>query len=174
MKKLTNIMDLIETEYFSFYDLKVMRATPAKGIWYVTASSPHFISGHVRMRGRENGKYPFYYLEMIDRKFGKEENTIEVCSGSVESQDCFTVDINPDNNPTLVDDAQELSKIADSKFERWRCDPPYNLNTAQKMYGTGLPDSGRLLKAGARVCKEGSLMFMLLGPQTRQMCPPGV
>ena len=84
------------------------------------------------------------------------------------------MDINPETNPALVDDGQELSRVADAKFNRWQCDPPYNFHTAQLMYGTSLPDTGRLLKAGARVCKEGSLMFLLLGPQTRQMCPPGV
>jgi hypothetical protein len=37
-----------------------------------------------------------------------------------------------------------------------------------------LPVTGKLLKAGARVCKVGSLMFLLLGPQNYQMCPAGV
>ena len=47
------------------------------------------------------------------------------------------------------------------------------MNTAQKMFGTELPNTGRLLKAGARVCKEGSLMFLLLGPKNYQICPFG-
>jgi hypothetical protein len=64
---------------------------------------------------------------MIDNIFGKEENTIEVCSHS-----------------------------------------------AQEMYGTDLPITGHLLRAGARVCKVGSLFFLLLGPQNYQWCPPGV
>ncbi len=42
------------------------------------------------------------------------------------------------------------------------------------MYRTVLPKTGKLLKAGAWVCKVGSLMFLLLGPQNYQMCPPGV
>ena len=42
------------------------------------------------------------------------------------------------------------------------------------MYGTELPKTSELLKAGARVCKEGSLMFLLLGPTNYQACPPGV
>lgn len=110
---------------------------------------------------------------MIDSIFGKVENTIEVCSGSMRSADCFTVDINPDTNPALIDDGQELYKVPDAQFDRWRCYPPYNLKTAEKMYGTELPNTGRLLKSGARVCKIGSLMFLLLGPQNYQICPPG-
>lgn len=155
-------------------DLLIIAASPASGVLYVTANSPHFISGQIRLRGKDLGRYPYNYLEMIDNIFGGVENTIEVCSGSMNSESCFTVDINPNMKPSLVDDGQKLYKVADAQFDRWRCDPPYNLATAEKMYGTGLPNTGRLLKAGARVCKVGSLMFLLLGPKNYQMCPPGV
>jgi hypothetical protein len=37
-----------------------------------------------------------------------------------------------------------------------------------------LPITGELLKSGARVCKDGSLLFLLLGPQNYQWCPSGV
>ena len=95
---------------------------------------------------------------MIDNIFGKEENTIEVCSGSVKGRggtttasreereslfaslpSFFTVDINPDAKPDSVADGQNLDKIPDSTFNRWRCDPPYNIRTAKEMYGTDLP-----------------------------------
>jgi hypothetical protein len=68
----------------------------------------------------------------------------------------------------------KLEVIPDNKFNRWRCDPPYNQITAQKMYGTNLPVTTKLLKAGARVCKVGSSLFLLLGPQNYQWCPHGV
>jgi hypothetical protein len=38
------------------------------------------------------------------------------------------------------------------------------------MYRTELPDLGKLLKAGARVVKPGSLLFLLCS-QNRQACP---
>ena len=174
VEKLGNIIDLIKTKHFSICDLKVISASPACGILYVTTNSPYYLSGHVRLRGKDNGRYPFNYLEMIDNIFKKADNTIEVCSGDMKSNDCFTVDINPEADPVLVDDGQELSKVTNARFDRWRCDPPYNVNTAKKMYRTGLPNTGKLLKAGARVCKVGSLMFLLLGPKNYQMCPPGV
>ena len=174
------IADLLNAKHQSmvYHDNKnnllIIAASPASGVLYVTANSPHFISGHIRLRGRDLGRYPYNYLEMIDNIFGRVKNTIEVCSGSMRRESCFTVDINPHTKPALVDDGQELYKVADAQFNRWRCDPPYNLATAEKMYGTGLPITGRLLKAGTRVCKVGSLMFLLLGPQNYQMCPPGV
>ena len=42
------------------------------------------------------------------------------------------------------------------------------------MYETDLPRTIELLKAGARVCKVGSLMFLLLGPQNYQWHPNGI
>jgi hypothetical protein len=54
---------------------------------------------------------------MIDTIFGKEDNTIEVCSGMIRkynanrNSEYFTVDINPETNPDLVDDAQNLSSV---------------------------------------------------------------
>jgi hypothetical protein len=57
---------------------------------------------------------------------------------------------------------------------RRSCNPSYNQEIAQKMYGTELPITGKLLKAGARICKVGALLFLLLGQQNYQRCPPGV
>jgi hypothetical protein len=105
---------------------------------------------------------------MIESIFGKEGNTIEVCSGNIRKHNrmtCFTVDINPETKPDLVADGQILSSIPNNTFIRWRCDPPYNDKTAEKMYGTSLRSPIKLLRAGARVCNVGSLMFLLLGPQ---------
>jgi hypothetical protein len=161
----------------------IIPAYPARGILFVTHDNPGFISGHVRLRGKDQGRYPYNYLEMIDNIFGKEENTIEVCSRSVQGRNgpegtktssCFTVDINPETGPDLVDDGQELKLVPNNIFNRWRCDPPYTEDTAKKMYKTALPITGELLKAAARVCRVGSLLFLLLGPQNYQWCPVGV
>ncbi len=160
----------------------IIPASPATGALYITENNTRFISGHVRTRGRKNGSYPYNYLEMIDKLFGKEDNTIEVCSGMIKKYiSCadghsqpFVVDINPKTNPDLVDDGQILSSIPNNKFDRWRGDPPYNARTASKMYGTALPSPIKLLKAAARVCKVGSLMFLLLGPKNYQWHPKGV
>ena len=55
-----------------------------------------------------------------------------------------------ETNPDLADDAQKLSSVPNYRFDRWRGDPPYNINTAKKIYGTSLPSSIELLQAGAR------------------------
>ena len=101
------------------------------------------------MRGRNGSKYPYNYPEMIENVFGREENTIEVCSGSVKGN-CFTVDINPETKPDLVADAQKLEGVPDGVFERWRCDPPYNARTAKEMYETDLPRHYRITKSRSK------------------------
>lgn len=164
---------------FENSDYKVYDAAPATGIIYRTNN---FISGHIRARGKKYGQYPFKYLEMIDRLFGSDSKTIEVCSGWVvgknqtlsDSGDITTVDINAARQPDIVADAQVLQGIEDNQFTRWRADPPYNLANARIMYGTELPNTYKLLVAGSRVCKSGALMFLLLDDTNYQMCPPGV
>lgn len=175
-----NVLNLIQSNHIKSLEhgnntYATIPADPATGVLYVTQNNPEFISGHVRMRGRNNGSYPYKYLEMINALFGKEDDTIEVCSGRIKKHgdQCFAIDINPSTNPDLVDDAQILSSVSNNTFNRWRCDPPYNAETAMKMYGTALPSRIQLLKAGARVCDRGSLMFLLLG-QNYQSHPEGV
>ena len=172
-----NVIDLIKCKYYILPPnedstnknrndkLFVIPAIPAKGVLFITSDNPGFISGHVRLRGKGQGRYPYNYLEMIDNIFGKENNLIEVCSNSVrgsKNSPCFTVDINPDTKPDLVDDGQVLQNVPDNKFKRWRCDPPYNQDTAQKMYQTPLPKTIDLLRAGARVCKVGWFASLLI------------
>ena len=75
----------------------------------------NFIGGQMRMRGEGNGRYPTNLPKIIDEIFGPEPNTIEVCSNEIpglnKGGDCFTVDINPEFNPDLVADAQDLSEV---------------------------------------------------------------
>ena len=130
----------------------------------------NFLSGRVKMQSNGGGAYPTNYLSLIDSIFGAEKNTIEVCSKTVHDN-CFTVDINPEHKLDLVVDGQTLEGIRDNTFSRWRCDPPYNEKTAKEMYGTDLPKLIELLKAGTRVVKPGSLMFLLCS-QDYQWHPP--
>jgi hypothetical protein len=102
----------------------------------------------------DGGRYPYQYLEMIEKIFGEEPNTIEVCSSTHISKRDFTIDINPKTKPDLIDDGEILSSISNNIFNRWRCDPPYNVKTAKETYGTHLLSPIKLLKAGARGCAK--------------------
>jgi hypothetical protein len=107
MKQAFNVLSLIrcliETIPRDRPDSYVIRPNPVKGIFSISFDNLGFISGDVRVRGNGGGRYPHHYLDMIDYVFGAEKNTIEVCSGSVNGG-CFTVDINPETNPHIVDD----------------------------------------------------------------------
>ena len=110
-----------------------------QGYCSLRIASQFFITGKLSMRGRDGGRYPYQYEEMINHLFGTEKNRIEVCSGSIKgrtldtgcilsslnvkdtlssvlnlsssSSSPFTVDINPDLNPDYVADAQRLDNI---------------------------------------------------------------
>lgn len=169
-----NIIDLVKSQYYEIDTGFIIPVYPAVGALFVNSANLSYVTGYVRTRGRNNGRYPYNYLEMIDEIFGYEPNTLEVCSNSVEKNSTITVDINPKYDPSYVDNAETLSKIPSNSFDRWRCDPPYNERTAKEMYGTSLPNVGKLLKTGARICKPKGLMFLLLGNVNRQACPLGV
>jgi hypothetical protein len=83
-----NILNLVKCTHHIRYDEKyiITHAYPATGILHITDNSPFFITGKVSMRGRDGGRYPYKYEEMIDHLFGIENNRIEVCSGSVRGR----------------------------------------------------------------------------------------
>ena len=72
------LMDLVKCAWYSNYNYTIINASPATGILYITENSPYFLSGHLRLRGKNEGPYPSKYLEMLDKIFGSEPNTIEV------------------------------------------------------------------------------------------------
>src|SRR5687768_17441075 len=100
---------LLKCNYLESEKYVVVEANPATGILYITKNSPQFISGHLRLRGKDEGRYPYHYLEMIDTIWGPEPNTIEVCSRTVRG--CYTVDINPETNPELVGNGERLAGV---------------------------------------------------------------
>lgn len=165
--------DLITDKY------NVMTLQNATGVCYITNGSPQFISGHLRLRGRNNGSYPYNFKEVITELFGpisSGEEEIEVCSGTINkfNSPCglTTVDINPEKEAHYTMDAQTLPKGWANRFARWHCDPPYSQRAAEKMYNlTELLSISRLLIEGARVTKPGGLLFLLLGAKNMQWCP---
>ena len=85
MTAIMNVLNLIDAKYNTIMNheddknnLSIIPASPASGVLFVTSNSPHFISGHVRLRGRDRGRYPYNYLGMVDRLFGREDNTIVI------------------------------------------------------------------------------------------------
>jgi hypothetical protein len=68
----------------SISDYKIFVATPAIGIIYEING---FLSGQVRLRGRNNGSYPYKYLEMLDNHFGIENNSMKFVADLLSGND---------------------------------------------------------------------------------------
>lgn len=171
------ILPHVKVPIFHMGDYSIFLTEPCQGVCFVNPDSPHFIHGRMAVKGHKGGVYPDHYLDFIDRVFGPEPQTIEACSKTVKvdsRRTALTVDLDPKNEPSIVGDAQILAGVPSGQYKRWRCDPPYNADTAREMYNCELPQFNHLLEAGARVCQLGSFMFLLLGPQNYQVCPEGV
>ena len=66
-----------------------------------------------RVKSSYYGGYPATYLKRIKALFPDKKNTLHVFSGKVDLE-VFpgdTVDINPELNPTYIDDAQKLESV---------------------------------------------------------------
>lgn len=162
------------TPNYSIYPLQ-----NASGVVYITHNSPQYISGHLRMRGKDNGQYPYKYKEMIFELFGPEDKdslNIEVCSGDVKpTSNLLTVDVDSNKFPNIVGDAQFLNTEESNRFDRWYCDPPYTEEAAKGRYNIPIfPSFTKLLTEGARVVKPGGLLFLLLGVKNMQWTPKNI
>jgi len=182
-----NILDLIKADYLvhrfksgrSYYFIDPY---PLTGSLFIPKTNMTFLRGKLEVRGKDEGRYPFGYLEFIDNVFGPEANSIELCSRTVQvdgKRTAFTVDINPAFKPSLVADARTFYKLLPPgypRFKRMRSDQPYNLKRADDFYGTKdvLPAPIDISRAASKVLEVGSLMFSLLGPRNYQHCPAGV
>ena len=95
--KLLNLISSYKVLAFHTQTTKIIDCSPATGILYLTNN---FLSGHARMRGKDNGRYPYNYMEMIHNIFEASNNAIEVCSNSVHGDSTLTcVDIRPNVDP---------------------------------------------------------------------------
>lgn len=136
---------------------------------YGSTKDSTILTGWWRSRGNKEGQYPQNYFKLINTLFGREPNTLEVCSRYVQVDGidtAATVDIKPPAgiNPTYRCNAENLAGIPSLTFGRVREDPPYTRKWAQEVYGNdGAPNFAAMLKSAARVVKIGGLIFMLMG-----------
>ena len=67
----------------------------------------------------------------------------------------YRIDINPEVNPDLVADCHKLPDELANKFELTICDPPYNENYSDKLYGTKKPVYSKYISEAVRITKPG-------------------
>jgi hypothetical protein len=85
-----------------------------------------------RVKSEYYGGYPAGYLRRVRALFPDKKRTLHLFSGRVDLT-AFpgdTVDINPDFNPTYVDDAQTLIRVPLETYDLVLADPPYSVEDA--------------------------------------------
>ena len=79
------------------------------------------------------GGYPATYLKRIKALFPDKKSILHLFSGKVdiEKLNGKTVDINEENNPDNVDDAQSLKNVPVEEFDLVLADPPYSVEDCE-------------------------------------------
>jgi hypothetical protein len=107
------------------------------------------------------GGYPHGYLRRIKALFPDKENCLHVFSGRVD-QSAWpgdTVDINPDMEPTFLDDAQSLRGVPLIGYDIILADPPYSVEDAEH-YQTSMVKRNKVIDALSQ-CRKGTHVVWL-------------
>jgi hypothetical protein len=105
-----------------------------------------------RVRSSYYGGYPAGYLKRVRALFPEKRCTLHLFSGKVDLT-AFpgdTVDINPDLEPTYVDDAQSLEHVPLPRYDLVLADPPYSIEDCER-YGTSMVKRNKVMRALQRL-----------------------
>lgn len=105
------------------------------------------------------GGYPAGYLKRVKALFPDKKNILHLFSGKVDTKILpgKTVDINIDNAPDYIDNAQTLEKVPLEEFDLICADPPYSIEDCNHYKCTMVKRNivmrklGERLKSGAHV-----------------------
>jgi hypothetical protein len=112
-----------------------------------------------RVKSTYYGGYPAGYLKRMKSLFPDKQNVLHLFSGKVDTA-LFpgkTVDINADNAPDYVDDAQRLTGVPLEEFDLVMADPPYSVEDCDHYQTTMVKRNvvmsalGERLRPGAHV-----------------------
>lgn len=114
-----------------------------------------------RVKSNYYGGYPAGYLRRMRALFPDKDTVLHLFSGHVD-QTIFpgdTVDINPDLNPTYVDDAQTLLNVPLEKYDLVMADPPYSVEDAEH-YQTTMIKRNVVMKALSRLPSGAHVVWL--------------
>lgn len=114
------------------------------GVWVM--------GNNYRVASTYYGGYPHGYLKRVKALFPEKHSVLHLFSGQVD-QTLFpgdTVDINPDNGATYVDDAQTLENVPLEKYDLVLADPPYSVEDCDH-YQTSMIQRNKVMKALGRL-----------------------
>lgn len=105
-----------------------------------------------RVKSTYYGGYPAGYLRRIRALFPDKHRTLHLFSGKVDLT-AFpgdTVDVNPDLEPTYIDDAQTLTGVPLETYDLVLADPPYSVEDCDH-YGTSMVRRNVVMRALQRL-----------------------
>ena len=108
------------------------------------------------------GGYPHGYLKRIKALFPDKKKVLHLFSGQVDKSiiDGKTVDINSNNNPDYIGNAEELSEFVKEQFDLILCDPPYSIEDCEH-YGTTMISRNKVLKECVKILElNGHLVWL--------------
>ena len=118
------------------------------------------------------GAYPHGYLRRIRALFPDASNVLHIFSGKVNTSELpgDTVDINPDLNPTYLDDAQTLNKVPIEDYDLILADPPYSVEDADR-YKTTMIKRNKVMDVLGRRANPNTIVVFLdqVLPQFRKV-----
>jgi hypothetical protein len=119
------------------------------------------MGNNYRVKSEYFGGYPAGYLRCIRALFPEKRRVLHVFSGKVDlvALPGDTVDINPELEPTFVDDAQRLTKVPLEAYDLMLADPPYSIEDAEK-YQTTMVKRNLVMQALTR-CTLGTHIVWL-------------
>jgi hypothetical protein len=115
-----------------------------------------------RVKSTYYGGYPAGYLKRVKALFPDKRNVLHLFSGKVDTNIMpgKTVDLNADNKPDYVDDAQRLTLVPLEEFDLVLADPPYSVEDCDH-YKCSMVKRNLVMKAlGARL-KSGTHVVWL-------------
>jgi hypothetical protein len=115
------------------------------GIW--------ILGNDYRVKSHFYGGYPAGYLKRVKALFPDKQHVLHLFSGKVDTAAFpgVTVDINPDHQPDILDDAHTLARVPLETFDLVLSDPPYSAEDCLH-YGTSMINRNRVMQAlGARL-----------------------
>ena len=107
------------------------------------------------------GGYPHGYLSRIKAMFPDKNRALHVFSGRVD-QSAWpgdTVDLNPEMEPTYLDDAQSLGNVPLGDYDIVLADPPYSVEDAEH-YQPTMVKRNKVMKALSG-CRAGTHVVWL-------------
>ena len=114
-----------------------------------------------RVKSAYYGGYPAGYLRRVRALFPEKRNVLHLFSGKVDVA-AFpgdTVDINPANTPTYVDDAQTLERVPLERYDLVLADPPYSVEDAER-YQTTMVKRNRVMRALQRATPGTHIVWL--------------